>query len=77
MSFSVNSFSNLRPLWPSYQSHNMYCVHKSGEVCAQFQEKNSYTFYLATLGATYILHWSQFNEACTQFDEKPVVHLPQ
>ena len=26
------------------------------------------------LGAIY-LHWSQFNEACTQFDEKSVAHL--
>jgi len=28
--------ANLQPLWPSYQSHNMHCLHKSGEVCTQF-----------------------------------------
>ena len=33
---------------------NMYCLLSSGEACTQFQEKNSYTLYLATLGATYI-----------------------
>ena len=49
---------NLWPSWPSYQSHNIYCLHKSGEVCTQFKEKNRYTLYLATLGATYISHSS-------------------
>ena len=48
--------ANLRPLWPFYLSHNIFCLHKVGKVCTQFQEKNSYTFYLAMLGATYISH---------------------
>ena len=47
--------ANLWPLWPSYQSLIMYCFHKLGEVCTQFKEKNSYKFYLATLGATYMV----------------------
>jgi len=25
--------ANLRPSWPSYQSHNMYYLHKLGTVC--------------------------------------------
>ena len=33
-------------------------LHKLGEVCTQFQEKKSYTFYHAVLGATYIGHSS-------------------
>ena len=41
--------ANLRP--SSYQSHNMYYLHKSGEVCTQFQEKTAIHF--ATLGAIY------------------------
>jgi len=57
---------NLQPSWPSYQLQNMYCLHKSGEVLHNFREKQ-----------LYILHRSQFNEACTKFDEKPVVHLPR
>jgi len=36
--------------------HSMYCLHKSGEVCTQFQEKTAIHF--ATLGATYIGHSS-------------------
>ena len=36
----------------------MHCLHKSDEVCTQFHEKNSHTFYLAMLGATYICHSS-------------------
>jgi len=32
--------ANLRPSWPSYQSHMhsmlLYCLHKSGEVCTYF-----------------------------------------
>ena len=58
--------ANLRLSWSS--------LHKSGEVCTQFQEKTAtYTFCNAWCN----LHRSQFNEACTQFDEKPVVHLPR
>ena len=41
--------ANLGPPWPSYQLHNMYCLHKSGKVCTQFQEKTAIHF--ATLGA--------------------------
>ena len=52
--------ANLQRLWPSYQSHNIYCLHKSGEVCTQFQEK-----FLSCYGCN--LHWPQLNEACTQF----------
>ena len=34
--------ANLQLLWPSYyQLHNMYCLHKSGEVCTQFQERTA------------------------------------
>ena len=51
----------------------MYCLHKLGEVCTQFQEKNSYTFCYAWCN----LHRSQFNKVCTQFNEKPVLHLPR
>jgi len=50
----VKPTSDLRGL-PT--SHTRYCLCKSGEVCTQFQE-NSYTFYLATLGAIYIGHSS-------------------
>ena len=35
-----------------------------------------YTFYLATLGATYNGH-SSTRHLATHFDEKPVVHLPR
>ena len=49
--------ANLLPLQLSYQPHNMYCLHRSGEVCTQFQE-NSYILYLVTLGATHISHSS-------------------
>ena len=31
--------TNLQLSWPSYQSHNMYCLHRS--VCTQFQGKKS------------------------------------
>ena len=63
--------ANLRP-WPPYQLHNMYHLHKSGEVCTQFQKKSSYAF-----GYTWCnLHWSQLNKVCAQFDVIPVVHLP-
>ena len=51
-------------LWPSWLSH-IYCLHSSGEVCTQFQEKN---IYLTTLGATYT------SPACKQFNDKPVLH---
>ena len=60
--------ANLWPLWPSYQSHNMYCLHRLGEVCTQFYEKIAIHFILLRLVQP---TWSQFNEACTQFDEKP------
>ena len=52
----------------------MYCLHKSGKVLkfTQFQEKIAIHF--ATLGGIYI---GQFNEACTQLDEKAVVDLLQ
>ena len=62
--------AKLRPLWPSYQSHNMYCLHKLRKVCTQFQD-NCILLRLVqpTLGTV--------QEACTQFDEKPVVPLPQ
>ena len=51
-------------LWPLWLSH-IYCLHSLGEVCTQFQEKNT---YCTTLGATYT------SPACKQFDDKPVVH---
>ena len=51
-------------LWPSWLSH-IYCLHSSGEVCTQFQEKK---IYLTMLGATYT------SLACKQFNDKPVVH---
>jgi len=50
------SEANLRPSWPFYQLHNMYCLHKSDEVCTQIQEKTAIHF--ATLGAIYIGHTS-------------------
>ena len=50
------SEANLQPSWPFYQLHNMYCLHKSSEVCTQFQEKIAIHF--ATLGAIYIGHTS-------------------
>jgi len=74
----------LRPSWPSYQSHNMYCLHKSGGVCTQFQGKtNRYTFYIATLGATYIGHSStrhvhnlMKSQLCTYLSSKGHLVLP-
>jgi len=59
--------ANLRPSWPSYQSHmhSMYCLHKSREVCTQF-----YNF--ATLGAIYTGHSST-----RHIHNLPIVHLPR
>ena len=65
---------NLQPLWPSNQSHKqVYCLHRL-ERPVQFQEKQLFT-YLATLGATSSV--AEFDKACTEFEEKPAVHLPR
>ena len=65
---------NLQPLWPSNQSHKqVYCLHRL-ERPVQFQEKQLYT-YLATLGATSSV--AEFDKVCTEFEEKPAVHLPR
>ena len=48
--------ANLRPSWPSYLLHNMYCLHKSDELCTQLQKKAAIHF--ATFGAIYIGHSS-------------------
>ena len=64
---------DLQPSWPSYVpvSRTGVLSSKFGEVCAQFQEQ-LYT-YLATLGATSSV--AEFDKVCTQFKEKPAVHL--
>ena len=61
---------DLQPLWPSYQSYEqVYCLHISGEVCVQFQEKQLYAWCN--------LICCRFDKVCTQFEEKPAVHLPR
>ena len=59
-------------LQPSYQSHEqVYCLHSSARSVHNFRNKQLY-IYLATLGAV-----AEFDKVCTQFEEKPAVHLPR
>ena len=63
---------DLQPSWLSYQSHKqVYCLHSSAKSVHNFRKNQLYT-YLATFGAV-----AELDKICTQFEEKPAVHLPR
>ena len=68
---------DLQPSWPSCQSHKqVYCLHSWARSVHNFRKKSKQLYtHLATLGAT--SPFAEFDKVCTQFKEKPAVHLPR
>ena len=64
----------IQPSWPSNQSHeHVYCLHSSARSVHNFRKR---VIHLSMLDATSSA--AEFaTKVCTQFEEKPAVHLPR